>query len=91
MPNGWPKGLRRTGQEWLGDIKMPIYEYKCNDCDQIFEILTTSSKAAEIVQCSKCQSEKVNKIISAGSFRLNSGTSLPAAPSLGCAGKSGFS
>ncbi|MCP4343844.1 MAG: zinc ribbon domain-containing protein [Desulfobulbaceae bacterium] len=73
---------------------MPIYEYKCNSCDHIFEILTTSSKADENVQCSKCKSEKVNKIMSAGSFRLNSGSSLPSAPSapsLGCAGKSGFS
>jgi putative FmdB family regulatory protein len=73
---------------------MPIYEYKCNDCDHIFEIITTSSKADEKVQCSKCKSEKVNKLMSAGSFRLNSGSSLPSAPSvpsLGCAGKSGFS
>ena len=73
---------------------MPIYEYKCNDCEQIFEILTTSIKADEKVKCSKCKSEKVSKVMSAGSFRLNSDSTLPSAPSapsLGCAGKSGFS
>ena len=70
---------------------MPIYEYQCKDCDNIFEILTTSSKISEKIQCNKCKSAKVNKVISAGSFRLNPGTSLPSAPSLGCAGKSGFS
>ena len=37
----------------------------------IFEILTTSSKDTEKVQCSKCNSEKVIKVISAGSFRLD--------------------
>ncbi len=52
---------------------MPIYEYKCNDCGNIFEILTTSSDDAEKIQCSKCKSEKVNKVISAGSFKLSSG------------------
>ena len=70
---------------------MPIYEYKCNDCGQIFEILTTSSSNAEPPQCHNCQSTKVNKIISAGSFRSASGTPLPAATRAGCACKSGFS
>jgi putative FmdB family regulatory protein len=87
----FPQGERGTGKKWMGDIKMPIYEYMCNDCDNVFEILTTSSKVTEKVQCSKCKSEKVTKVMSAGSFRLNSGTSLSSAPSLGCAGKSGFS
>jgi putative FmdB family regulatory protein len=70
---------------------MPIYEYKCNGCGEIFEILTTSSSNAGKVQCSKCQSEQVQKVISAGSFRLGSGLSAPSAPPAGCRGKSGFS
>lgn len=70
---------------------MPIYEYKCNDCGNIFEILTTSSNVVEKIQCSKCKSEQVDKVISAGSFRLTSGTSFPSASASGCGGKSGFS
>ncbi len=70
---------------------MPIYEYKCSDCGHIFEILTTSSDDAGKVQCSKCKSDKVAKIISAGSFRRTSGMSLPSAPASGCGGKSRFS
>jgi putative FmdB family regulatory protein len=68
---------------------MPIYEYKCSECGNIFEILTTSSNDEEKVQCDKCESERVKKVISAGSFRLTSGIS--SAPPAGCAGKSGFS
>ncbi len=70
---------------------MPIYEYKCSDCNSIFEVLTTSSKDAEKVQCNKCKSEKVSKVLSAGSFRLNSAPSIPSCSSSGCGGKSGFS
>ena len=70
---------------------MPIYEYKCNDCHNIFEVLTTSSTNLKNVPCSKCQSTNVNKVISAGSIRLGSKTSLASAPTSGCGGKSGFS
>jgi putative FmdB family regulatory protein len=70
---------------------MPIYEYKCTDCDNIFEILTTSSKLEDKVLCSKCKSDNVTKLMSAGSFKLNSGAGLPSAAPSGCRGKSGFS
>ena len=70
---------------------MPIYEYKCSDCGNIFEILTTSSDNAEKVHCNKCNSDDVTKIISAGSFRHTSGMSLPSAPAAGCGGGSRFS
>ena len=70
---------------------MPIYEYKCDDCENIFEVLSVSSTDEEIIKCSKCKSEKVIKVISAGSFRLGSGTTLPSAPPAGCGGNSGFS
>jgi putative FmdB family regulatory protein len=70
---------------------MPIYEYKCSACDRIFEILTTSGTKEEGVQCRYCQSDKVNKIMSSGSFRRGSGTSLPVGGPTGCGNKSGFS
>ncbi|TKB23810.1 zinc ribbon domain-containing protein [Desulfopila sp. IMCC35006] len=70
---------------------MPIYEYRCNDCANIFEVLTTSRQSSKPVQCSKCQSNNVTKVLSAGSFRLGSGTSLASAPAPGCGAKSGFS
>ncbi|MFH0783257.1 MAG: zinc ribbon domain-containing protein [Pseudomonadota bacterium] len=70
---------------------MPIYEYKCSTCGQIFEILSTSGNKEVEVQCSNCHSDKVNKILSAGSFRRSSGPPLPVAGPAGCGRKSGFS
>lgn len=72
---------------------MPIYEYRCDMCQNIFEVLTSAS-AAEKVLCSKCGSDKVKKLISAGSFLRSAGTPLPSAGSSagspGC-GHRGFS
>ena len=67
---------------------MPIYEYKCNDCNTVFELLTTTAEGDKKVQCSKCNSENVTKLISAGSSLSGGGVSLNSA---GCAGNSGFS
>lgn len=33
---------------------MPIYEYKCRQCDNIFELLQ-SFKAGDTVECPECQ------------------------------------
>jgi putative FmdB family regulatory protein len=71
--------------------EMPIYEYKCNDCEIFFEVLTFSASDADKIQCSECKSERVTKVISAGSFRLGSGTTLASSAPAGCGGKSGFS
>jgi putative FmdB family regulatory protein len=67
---------------------MPIYEYKCNDCDVEFELLTTTSRQDEKVHCSKCNSENVTKLISVGVPLSGTGVSLNAT---GCGGNSGFS
>lgn len=66
---------------------MPIYEFECLDCKALFETIVRSADAAKDVKCKKCQSSNIKKTISAGSYRLNKGSSLPAA---GCSAKSGF-
>ncbi len=42
---------------------MPIFDYKCNGCENEFEMLVRSSEA--VVQCEKCGSENVERKISA--------------------------
>lgn len=69
---------------------MPIYEYQCNECENIFEVLTLSAKDTGQVTCTRCKSDKVEKVMSAGSFRLTSGKQIPTATSKGC-GRGGFS
>jgi putative FmdB family regulatory protein len=72
---------------------MPIYEYKCQECQSIFEVIATSTKGADKVECSKCGSDKVKKTISASSYRISSGGSSTTPSGALCGGscKSGFS
>ncbi|WP_018125963.1 FmdB family zinc ribbon protein [Desulfovibrio oxyclinae] len=72
---------------------MPIYEYKCKDCENEFEELVFSHD--ECPPCPACKSGATEKLISACRTRMGSGEdfggeteSAPAAASApsGCAG-----
>jgi putative FmdB family regulatory protein len=47
---------------------MPIYEFQCNACGHHFDRLMFPSDNMEI-ECPKCNSKDVKKLISAGNFR----------------------
>lgn len=49
---------------------MPIYEFRCQDCEQDFEKIILGS--ANEVKCPHCQSDRVIKKISAFSFKSGS-------------------
>ncbi|MBA2849627.1 zinc ribbon domain-containing protein [Thermosulfuriphilus ammonigenes] len=49
---------------------MPIYEFVCKKCGQIFERLVFSSQ--EKVLCPKCKAEEVQKLLSCFSSRSQS-------------------
>jgi len=68
---------------------MPLYEFECLDCDSRFEKIVSVADAARDVTCPKCGSSKIKKIISAGSHRLSSGSTLPTAGA-GCPANSRF-
>ncbi|MDD4029083.1 MAG: zinc ribbon domain-containing protein [Caldisericia bacterium] len=42
---------------------MPIYEFKCEDCGEAFEVFSTYDEIAK-VKCPKCQSSRIKKLIS---------------------------
>ncbi|MBF0204949.1 MAG: zinc ribbon domain-containing protein [Desulfamplus sp.] len=44
---------------------MPIYEYKCNKCDNNFETLVLGS---DVPACPSCQSNDLTKLMSACGF-----------------------
>jgi len=44
---------------------MPLFEYKCSDCNAKFEILHKSSVNHEDVFCPECSSSKNKKLFSA--------------------------
>lgn len=43
---------------------MPLYEYRCQDCDRIFEQLRSMNDADKPVECTYCKSLKTNKVLS---------------------------
>jgi putative FmdB family regulatory protein len=54
---------------------MPIFEYKCEDCSSVFEILHKSSNNNEDVFCPNCKSLNYKKLISV--FSAKSSGSAP--------------
>lgn len=55
---------------------MPIYEYKCNLCGEISEVLLKSMSAQ--AACSHCDSTDLTKLISAPAAVITRGSSSPA-------------
>jgi putative FmdB family regulatory protein len=50
---------------------MPIFEYKCSECESKFEILTKSNDDHK-VSCPECDSSKTKKLFSAFSASTGS-------------------
>ncbi|MDA8165831.1 MAG: zinc ribbon domain-containing protein [Desulfobacteraceae bacterium] len=72
---------------------MPIYEFRCQKCNTLFETLVSSTSPEEVA-CKQCGSKEVKKTISAASYRLSSsssGSKIPAGALSGCSSRSGFS
>ena len=60
---------------------MPLYEYRCDDCQKVTAVLVRSSSDDKQPNCEHCQSANVEKLISKFSFRPSWGDSLNWAPS----------
>ena len=43
---------------------MPIYEYRCEECDEDFELFVRSLSQQANLTCPKCGSHRVKKVIS---------------------------
>ena len=53
---------------------MPIYEYKCNECSEVQEVLHKNMQTVESVECSNCGSEDLTRLISVANVAMG-GTS----------------
>ena len=70
---------------------MPIYEFQCNDCNTVFEVLVTSTAKTEEILCSRCKSKHVKKLLSSSGFKLASNVSSAIPGGHGCNPRGGFS
>lgn len=55
---------------------MPIYEYRCQDCQEKTSKLWRGFDAPQSIPCSACQSENTSRIISRVAFHKSLGTQL---------------
>lgn len=52
---------------------MPIYEFKCLECEEFFEILVTRSSEENVeMECPKCSSENFERVLSTTNFAMGS-------------------
>lgn len=70
---------------------MPIYEFKCNDCNQTFESLVLIASAVDTIRCKHCNSANIKKILSVTSNQASTQKTIPAGALSGCSSRSGFS
>ena len=61
---------------------MPIYEYRCQSCDQVFEAYRAMLDSDAEVVCPNCGSKKAERVVSSFFGKTNAGGSCgPTYPS----------
>ncbi|MCP4693671.1 MAG: zinc ribbon domain-containing protein [Desulfobacterales bacterium] len=52
---------------------MPIYEFKCLECEEYFEMLMMKNEDQAEMKCPKCESESFERILSTMSYAMGAG------------------
>ena len=60
-----------------GSKFMPIYEYRCNQCGKVSEILVGVGSHNNSLACQHCGSHDLEKILSVSSFTFVNGSRAP--------------
>ena len=63
---------------------MPIYEYRCEECDHRFEILQRIGDGAEGLSCPDCGVSRLEKMFSTFAAAAPEGSTVAPAMSGGC-------
>jgi putative FmdB family regulatory protein len=67
---------------------LPIYEFRCTNCDNIQEFILTGSSDTIEMKCGECGGESLERIMSRSNFSMgssgSSGCSGPSATSRSC-------
>ncbi len=53
---------------------MPIYEFKCSECEEYFEILVMKNEEQVEMKCPKCESANFERILSTMSYAMGAGS-----------------
>ena len=60
---------------------MPIYEYRCEDCETKFEKLVRRSTDVAEIECPSCGQKHLRQVLSTFAAHANGGTKSPEMPS----------
>ena len=52
---------------------MPIYEFRCLQCNDCFEVLVTRTEEKMEMACPKCQSADFERVMSCTNFQMGAG------------------
>ncbi len=52
---------------------MPIYEFKCSKCEELFELLVMEKDGEVTLNCPHCQSEDFQRVLSTTNYALGAG------------------
>jgi putative FmdB family regulatory protein len=59
----WGTICSRCGER--GEIAMPIYEFKCNSCSEVFDELVPMNTEGDLLKCPKCGATGARRLVSA--------------------------
>jgi putative FmdB family regulatory protein len=60
------------------EVIMPIYEYRCNRCNQVFSLLFLSAQQAATAECTFCHERDVSRLLSSFSIHQTEASRLDA-------------
>ena len=70
---------------------MPMYDYRCKNCDEVFEELVSNSDTPDKeIKCPKCNEHKADRLLSAPMVSIGSSADSGYSPPSCGSGNSGF-
>jgi putative FmdB family regulatory protein len=54
---------------------MPIYEFKCSACQELFELLVMQKEGEVDLKCPHCRSEEFERVLSSTNYAMGAGGS----------------
>ncbi len=56
---------------------MPIYEFKCTECEEFLELLVMNKSEEEELKCPKCGAQAFERVMSRTNFTMSGSSSAP--------------
>jgi|APSaa5957512576_1039674.scaffolds.fasta_scaffold148996_2 putative FmdB family regulatory protein len=50
---------------------MPIYEFKCSECEEFFEVIVMGSNDESLDGCPKCKSKSFERVVSKTNYVMS--------------------